>query len=86
MYVVLRKGGSKMKTLTKKEKRAVILGIIESASVELKSCLEMADGYIENNLTIDEVAYLGIIIDKMSEHVDKLYKLFINNDFAVFEV
>jgi len=56
-----------------------IIGAIESASIELKSYVSVALGYVENNDRIPEVHYLGLIIEKMSEHIENLNNLFYEN-------
>lgn len=56
-----------------------IIGTIESASIELKSYISIALDYTENHDAIPEIHYLGLIIEKMYEHIEKLNNLFYEN-------
>lgn len=59
--------------LTENEERK-----IKDAALELISYVDIAQNYIENNLSITEMVNLGLIIDKMEENTDtfkEIYKL-----------
>lgn len=57
--------------LTENEERK-----IKDAALELISYVDIAQNYIENNLSITEIVNLGLIIDKMEENTDTFKEIY----------
>ena len=55
------------------------LGVIEDAVTELSSYLKIANSFVFCHCYNKEVLHIGLILDKMNEHVEKLYELFTEN-------
>lgn len=52
------------------------VGTIESAAVELKSLLNIAQKFTEDKAENEELKEIDFCLSKMEEHVSKLNKLF----------
>ncbi len=52
------------------------VGTIESAAVELKSLLDIAQKFTEDKAENEELKEIDFCLSKMEEHVSKLNKLF----------
>lgn len=52
------------------------VGTIESAAVELKSLLDIAQKYTDGKADNKDIKEIDFCLSKMEEHVDKLNKLF----------
>lgn len=57
--------------LTENEERK-----IKDAALELISYVDIAQNYIENNLSITEMVNLRLIIDKMEENTDTFKEIY----------
>ena len=70
MYINI--GGTKMNY----QQNLETVGIIETAANEMKGLLELAQSYVDANEENHEVQNLGLIIERMTEHINKIYGLF----------
>ncbi len=55
------------------------VGIIESAVVELKSLLEIAQKFTDGKADNNDLKEVDFCLSKMEEHVNKLNNLFVEN-------
>ncbi len=55
------------------------VGIIESAAVELKSLLEIAQKFTDGKANNNDLKEVDFCLSKMEEHVNKLNNLFVEN-------
>ncbi len=55
------------------------VGIIESAVVELKSLLEIAQKFADGKADNNDLKEVDFCLSKMEEHVNKLNNLFVEN-------
>ena len=61
------------------KEKEIIIGIIESAAVELNTYLKIANNYAFLNCSSEAVLHLSLILDKMTEHIEKLHQLFMED-------
>ena len=65
-----------------KEKPRVI-SIVKNAATELHTYLIIANGYVYNHCYNEELLHIGLLLDKMTEHIDKLNNLFMEDKFDI---
>lgn len=65
------------------KKKREIIGTIENAAVELDTYLKIANSYVYAHCYHPEVLHIGLIINKMSEHVEKLHNLFVKDEIEI---
>lgn len=58
------------------EKEKIKNSTIEDAIISLNSYVKIANSYVQDNLQNKEILHMGLLIDKMSEEIDKIRPYF----------
>lgn len=54
------------------EKEKIKNTTIEDAIISLNSYIKIADSYVQDNIKCKEILHIGLLIDKMTEEMDKI--------------
>ena len=62
------------------DEKAKTIGIIESAAVELKNLLDIAQTFTDGKSDNNDIKEIDFCLSKMEEHISKLNNLFKNGN------